>query len=83
MLKIPSNVVVLDNYQKDCVAILQEALEQAEAGNITSAALVLVMKDRGAAVTLAGKQAADLYLGAGRVMTTIQDTLKQHSSILR
>jgi hypothetical protein len=77
-------IVMLDQYQKDCVHVLQEALEQAEAGNISSIALVAVMKGRGTAVNMAGLQAADLYFGAGRVMSNIQDALKtQNSGIIR
>ena len=76
------SIVVLDQYQKDCIALLEEALEQAQAGNVMSVAVVTVLK-QGVAANMAGNRAADLYLGAGKIMSDIQDRLKTQRAILR
>jgi hypothetical protein len=72
----------LTDTQRDCVDKLREALEQAEAGNISSIALVVCMK-KGYATIVGGTQAADLNLGCDSLKRKILlEVEKPYSGIL-
>ncbi len=68
------NITFLDQYQKDCVSLLEETLDEANNGNVQSIALVVVMKD-GFTTNMAGLNAADLYLGASKIQHDIMQVL--------
>ena len=53
---------ILNEAQLACVHLLEEALSEAQRGNITSIGIICCMKG-GFATVMAGMQAADLNLG--------------------
>lgn len=59
---IPNDRVVLDKYQRDCVEVLADALEEANRGRISSVAVVVCMDD-GIATVMAGKNGGALNIG--------------------
>lgn len=65
----------LDEYQQGCLDVLEQCVEQARAGNVTSIGVVVCMKN-GWTTVMAGKQAGDLYLGAGDLQQRILEEVK-------
>lgn len=75
MSKIIGLRPALDADQQQVVALLQETLDQALAGSITSVGLIVCMKN-GYATMLAGRQAADINLGCDSLKKRVLDTVE-------
>ena len=57
-----------------CAELLQEALDLAKEGKISSIGLIACLRD-GFATTLAGKQASELFLACGALQRKILDAV--------
>ena len=65
---------MLDESQRACVDLLEEALEQARDGKIDAVGIVVCMKG-GFASVMAGKRAGDLNLGCDDLKRKILDAV--------
>ena len=70
------NTVNLTDAQQDCVEKLEEALEQAQKGNVNAVAIVLSMR-KGYAGVIGGTDAADLNLGLDSLKRKILDGVEK------
>lgn len=68
--------VLLNEDQKAVIEVLKEALAQALEGNVSSVAVIACMK-KGFAHAMAGRQASDLYMGAGALQEEIMRKVLQ------
>ena len=66
----------LNQYQRACVDLLQETLELALEGKVTSIGIIACL-DGGYATVMAGKQAGDLNLGCdslkGKIISAVEE----------
>lgn len=67
-------VTPLTEEQQAVITLLEEALREAKAGHINSIGIIACMPT-GFASVMAGKQAGDLYLGAGDMQRKILDAV--------
>lgn len=65
----------LSKDQADCVAVLKDALEVAESGEVDSLVIVVCMRS-GFGHHIAGRRAADLNLGLDTVKAEIVETVR-------
>ena len=65
----------LTEAQQDCVGKLQEALDQAKAGNVYTVGIVVCMKT-GYAATIGGTDAGSLNLGCDSLKRRILDSIE-------
>ena len=72
----PRLKLALTEDQKAVVEIARETLAQALEGQITSIAVVVCMK-AGYATVMAGRQAADLFMGCGSLQRKIMDAVEE------
>ena len=70
----------LDEMRQACVDVLTDALEEALAGNITSVALVVCMKD-GVGTTMAGTNGLALNMGCDRLKREIYGAIFEDGNV--
>lgn len=75
IIGLPGLKKPLTEDQKAVIEIAKETLAQALEGEISSIAIVACMKS-GYATIVAGRQAADLYMGAGSLQKKIMDAVE-------
>lgn len=75
MSKIMMPPSALDDDQRRCLEVLEQCVEQAQAGNINSIGVVVCMKE-GWTTIIAGRRAGDLYLGTGDLQQRILEEVK-------
>jgi len=63
-------ITPLTQEQRDCIEVLEQTLEQAKLGNVTTIGMALCMKN-GWTHIIRGTQAGDLYLATGSMMQGI------------
>ena len=68
--------------QKAVVEVLKEALAQALEGEISSVAVIACMKT-GYATEMAGRQASDLFMGAGSLQRRIINAVEAAGSVVQ
>lgn len=70
--------VPLTEDQKAVVEVAKETLAQALEGSITSIAIIACM-GTGYATVIAGRQASDLFMGAGSLQRKIMDAVESNA----
>jgi hypothetical protein len=72
----PGMIKPLSEANKHCIALLEEALEQAKEGKIDTIGIVACLTN-GMATVMAGRRAADLNMGLDELKAKIMEAVRE------